>query len=87
MSCAFHGDNRMQLHSPDPFSLFALGGAGLRDYVKYRYCCSDHTSLQPHLLFVYVMQNLIKRVRERCVPYQALSSSSLLEPGYEATLP
>ena len=27
-----HGDKRKCLHSPDPFSLYALGGAGPRDY-------------------------------------------------------
>ena len=30
-SYALPGDKRKCLHSPDPFSLFALGGAGPRD--------------------------------------------------------
>ena len=33
-SYALPGDKRKYLHSPDPFSLFALGGAGSRDYFK-----------------------------------------------------
>ena len=44
MSCAFHGDNRMQCYSPDSFSLFALAGAGLRDYtVNAKSICKDFT--------------------------------------------
>ena len=54
----------------------------LQHCCKYRYCCSGHTSLRPHLPFAYVMHDLIKRMRERCVPGSFFLLP--LEPGYEA---
>ena len=64
------------------FFFVSRGLNSLQRCCKYRYCCSGHTSLRPHRRFAYVMHDLLKRMRQRCVPGSFFLLP--LEPGYEA---